>query len=385
MKTLNAPGDLNIARVLRLVWQVRGISRVGIARELGIDKSTVTKIVSYLERVGLVREADQGSAGPQGGRKPISLKVVGSFGAAVGIEINPEGFLAAVVDLDGSIVASASGGFPPGQRFSLFDAFDAAIEKIAHILETLNTPVIGIGVALPAIVNADAGTVVRSIPLMIREEVDFCAWARKKYALPVHVENDARCGCIGEITARRGLGLENAAFLLAELRRIEADERSPKNLSVGFGFVLNGQPHYGTDCTAGEFRSVLWEDGDAGQFRESAASLSDKSGGDAILGELARHVALIVNLLNLDSVFIGGLGPELTERLVAATTREIGRKWPYTTAVRCAVTAATLGERAVAYGAAGHCLERFYSLPNLSKPSGTGPSLKEALSAIAEN
>ncbi|HPX47618.1 MAG TPA: MarR family transcriptional regulator, partial [Treponemataceae bacterium] len=49
MKTLNGPGDLNISRVLRLIWQQKGISRIEIAQQLGIDKSTVTKIVSSLE------------------------------------------------------------------------------------------------------------------------------------------------------------------------------------------------------------------------------------------------------------------------------------------------------------------------------------------------
>ena len=46
MKSINAPSDINVSRILRLVWQKRGISRIEIASQLGIDKSTVTKIVS---------------------------------------------------------------------------------------------------------------------------------------------------------------------------------------------------------------------------------------------------------------------------------------------------------------------------------------------------
>ena len=41
MKTLNAPGDLNISRVLRLIWQIKGISRIEIAQQLGISYRTV--------------------------------------------------------------------------------------------------------------------------------------------------------------------------------------------------------------------------------------------------------------------------------------------------------------------------------------------------------
>ena len=93
MKTLNAPGDLNISRVLRLIWQLKGISRIEIAQQLGIDKSTVTKIVSSLEEIGIIRAFAQGNAGPQGGRKPIHLEIVPDFGMAVGFEINTYGFL----------------------------------------------------------------------------------------------------------------------------------------------------------------------------------------------------------------------------------------------------------------------------------------------------
>jgi predicted NBD/HSP70 family sugar kinase len=383
MKTLNAPGDLNLSRVLRLIWQVKGISRIEIAQQLGIDKSTVTKIVGALGEIGIIREFAQGSAGPLGGRKPIQLEIVSEFACALGIEINTDGFRAILVDLAGNEIAGVREEMAVT---SVGDAFDAAVARVAGEAERRNVPLIGIGVGVPAIVNTATGSIIRSIPLMISDEVNFCAWASEKYGVPVFIENDARAGCLSEITIRHGMNLENALFLLAEIRKITGSTESRRNLSAGFGFILNGQPHYGAEFSSGEFRSVLWEPGNSGQFQSNDIA-GERVGVDltvtgSVLGELARHVAFLVNILNLNDVFIGGLDPDLTGSLAARIRDEIALKWPYQTPQNCAVSPASLGADAVAYGAAGHCIQRFFSLPNIGQPSGTGPSVREMLESV---
>ncbi len=386
MKTLNGPGDLNISRVLRLIWQKKGISRIEIAQQLGIDKSTVTKIVSSLEEIGIIRAFAQGSAGPQGGRKPIQLEISQEFGAAIGIEITTDGFTATLVDLCGNIITTIEHAMAIE---GVFGTFDTAIAEIMPVIESRNIPVIGIGLGIPAIVHTDAGKIIQSIPLTIHEPVDFCDWASKKYDTPVYIENDARCGCLGEITIRHGMNVENALFLLSEIRRITGAASSSKNLSVGFGFILNGQTHYGRDFSAGEFRSILWEPGNSGQFQSNDIT-NDKIGSDrsvtgSVFDELASHVALLSNILDLNNVFVGGLPDDLENDLIGRIEREIKLKWPYSLPRQCAVMPASLGTKAVAYGAAGHCLQRFFALPNLYQPSGMGPSIKESLSRIREN
>lgn len=383
MKTLNAPGDLNLSRVLRLIWQVKGISRIEIADRLGIDKSTVTKIASTLQDIGIIRAFAQGSTGPLGGRKPIHLEVTPDFGLALGIEINPDWITLVLVNLQGEIIRETRRETPTA---SVFEAFDEAVAAIRPDIDELGIPLIGIGIGVPAIVNPDAGRIIQSIPLMIHEPLGFSEWARKKYSVPVFVENDARCGCLGEIIVRHGNDLENAVFLLAEIRRLTGESGSRKNLSVGFGFVIGGQPHYGKDFSAGEFRSILWRPGNSGQFKSNDVSGdrigSDKSVTGSMFQELAGHVALLTNILNLNQVFIGGLPEELTGELSRLILDEIRLKWPYPLSHRFEVVPASLGPKAVAYGAAGQCLQRFFSLPNISQKSGGGPSVREALEKI---
>ncbi len=385
MKTLNAPGDLNVSRVLRLIWQNKGISRIEIAHELGIDKSTVTKIVCALEENGIIRAYAEGEAGPQGGRKPIRLEIAGEFAAVAGIEISTDGFLLTVVDLNGVILYTAEEREVPS---SVFASFRKAMKLARAEAERRGIPLISAGVGVPAIVNTDTGSIIQSIPLMIREETSFAAPASDEFGISVHIDNDARCGSYGEILIRRGQSPENALFLLSEIRRITGSQGSKKNLSAGFGFIINGQPCYGSTHAAGEFRSILWKPGNSGQFQSDDLTGekigSDRGATGTILDELAAHTALIINLFNLDYVFLGGLPEDLTAVLAGKITAETVKKWPYEVHVRCSVVSASMGTRAVAFGAAAQGILRFFALPNIAQASGSGLSVMETLTEIRQ-
>jgi len=60
--------------------------------------------------------------------------------------------------------------------------------------------------------------------------------------------------------------------VLGEFRKGRANRSSYWGIAVGFGFVINGKVHYGTDFSAGEFQSILWAESNQGQF-----SISDEA------------------------------------------------------------------------------------------------------------
>ena len=57
---------LNSSRVLRDIWINQEISRIRIAKNLDLDKSTISSIVTELLEIGVIRETSVGEAGPQG-------------------------------------------------------------------------------------------------------------------------------------------------------------------------------------------------------------------------------------------------------------------------------------------------------------------------------
>lgn len=384
-KGINSPADINVSRILRLIWQHKGISRIEIAAELGIDKSTVTKITATLVEMGLICETAHGTTGPLGGRKPIFLEINGNYAGVGGIEINPERFVCCLLDLHGVVLFQQQEQISPelykklGCTGIFFKAFDLIIAEA----EKRNISLAGIGVGIPGIVDTEKGVIIQSVSLLLDEPYPFLEEISARVNVPVYLENDARCGCYSEKMLINDASMQNMLFVLAEFRVIQPKIASEKNLSVGMGLIINGQMYKGSEGSAGEFRSLLW-DGAADQFSSRKDLLSDIHGAamDSIFFELACHIAFLVNILNLEVVYIGGLDTVSAHRLLELVTQRIKYQWPYCRSRNYVVRIASLGMFTVSYGAASMVIEDLFSLPSLSSPSGNSPSILESFAGL---
>lgn len=384
MKSINSPADINVSRILRLIWQKGGISRIEIASELGIDKSTVTKIVSSLADIGLVTELSQGDTGPLGGRKPIYLQITPSFACIGGVEINPGRYVCCILNMHGTVLFQHQEEIHPGlyEKDNYYGVFFRAFEKIAAEAEKMGIPLIGIGVGFPALVDSNNGVIIQSVPLMIHESFAFVKEVSKIIDIPVIIENDARCCCYGEQLLSANHNIQNMLFLLTEYRVLQPREASRKNLSVGLGLVVNGKILKGHECSAGEFRSILWNEGNRGQFYSGEDRLEsvDNDVIQSVFFELAQHAAFLVNTLNLEQVYIGGIDKSYASKLLSLIQDRIKYQWPYGIERKYSVSLASLENLSVAYGSAAMYLEQLFALPSLSSRSGTGRSVLETFS-----
>lgn len=407
MKCINSQSDINVSRVLRHIWQKDSISRVEIASQLGLDKSTVTKIVSALLEVGIVTESAHGNTGPQGGRKPIYLEITDMFAAVGGVEINSNGYMCCLLNLSGKILFKSEIGLQASSATAstrdCLALFEEAFEHLKNEAARLNIQIIGVGVGVSGIVNSDSGVIMQSIPLEIVSHFPFSQLASVIAGVPVFIENDARCCCYSERTLLHDTGQQNSLFLLIEIRKKNNTRVKANQVSVGMGLVINGKIFKGSEFSAGEFRSLLWSGGQTEQFlakEENLAELGNLSQNDnfkagqanldakndpkneSIFQEFARHVAFLVNTLNLETVYIGGIGAEVEESLAKMIHERILYQWPYDNSIECEIKLSSLGQWAVAYGAAGMFIDRFFALPSLSSPSGSGPSILESLTQM---
>ncbi len=389
MKSINSLSDINVSRILRLIWKHKGISRVEIANQLGIDKSTVTKIVASLSEIGIITEVAQGITGPQGGRKPIFLEITPKFACVGGIEINPERFVCCLLDLHGVVLFQHQEIIEPQvfEELRIEGVFQKAYRMIAYEALKLGVSMIGIGIGLPALVDSEKGAIVRSVPLMIDECFPFVEKVSRYTDIPVSIENDARCCCCGELMVADDPLVKNMLFLLAEYRVLQPKLRSRKNLSVGMGLVLNGKIHKGPEFTSGEFRSLLWEEGNRGQFFSGEDSLAnmitDNDEINAIFYELARHIAFLVNTLNLQVVYIGGIEQKYARKIEGLVRERVNFQWPYGDKKNFDVRMASFSSLSVAYGAASMYIEQLFSLPSLATASEKGPSILDSLATIS--
>ncbi len=361
--------DPNIRRVLRSVWKTKGISRIDLAAALALDKSTITKIVSQLMDAGLVFEAEEGEAGPSGGRKPVALQIRTDFGSFLGIEIQTERFQACLIDPLGSIIASKTREIDFRDRALKSVVLDAVAEA-RESLESPERPLLGIGLGLSGIIDADRGIVRRSLPLSVSEPIDIASSLGGIMALPLRIENDARCCCWSELIRRRFMPMEDFMFILGEFRKEERGDELSRGVAVGMGFVLNGMVHRGNDGTAGEFRSVFRDGPTKSQFslpdEVIAASGIDNAAFEKVAQELGLNVGLLVNMLDLRQVVVGGVFDRFKESLSRLLCQGILRNAAYPGAARCDIVYSELGEGVVAYGAAAMLANRLFAEPSHS-------------------
>lgn len=368
---LNSLSDLNIMRILRLVWQTKKVSRVEIASMLKMDKSTVTKIISELTEKKLAREAESGTSGPQGGRKPVFLEINASYACAGGIEISPERMYVCLEDFCGTILYETMRPIDP-QTYAqkgFLGLVKEGMELLQAASDRLRIKIAGIGLGVPGMVEAEAGRIIQSIPLLIEDGIDVAKDIQPLAKVPVFVENDARCCCYTEQLLSKGPRAQNMMYVLAEHRRLQPLEDSPQNLSVGLGLILNGKIYQGANATAGEFRSVYWAAPSKTQFSPACKivqSLEDQNA-RATFRELAKNIAFLVNTLSLDVVYVGGLEKARAEEIVKFIREEIVSLWPYAWNKTTVVSTASVSQRAVSYGAGAKVLDKLFSVPELDE------------------
>ena len=363
----NRLNEINTSRVLQKLWFSKGISRVEIARELGLGKSTVTNIVSALMRRNLVTRVSGGRSGPSGGRRPSHLMINDRYGYILGLEIQTERFTAVAVDVLGQVIFTRSEKIAVGR--DIVATFFDVLAALGDQMKKMELPLIGIGVGVAGIIDPHRGVILKSNPLDIHQPFDFYRGIASRQQVPILVENDAKCCCWGELAFKKTERHSSFMFVLGEFRRGRARTSSYWGIAVGFGFVINGKVHYGRDFSAGEFQSILWEEPNQGQFsvsdEASRAIRRDRKVLKKVLRELCAHIAFLVNSLDLSCVVIGGEIGAYREDLTETLRQEIRRNWSYENEVDCAIEFATLGDTAVAYGAAGMFLERFFSIPDV--------------------
>jgi predicted NBD/HSP70 family sugar kinase len=133
------------------------------------------------------------------------------------------------------------------------------------------------------------------------------------------------------------------------------------------GLILNGQIFRGNESVAGEFRSLFWDSAVRGQLKASYDIINSSDGTEnAADMELSKHIAFLVNILNLNAVYLGGIDQKTEQRLASCILEQINFLWPYERKKDVDIQTASLGSLSVAYGAASMYLEKIFSIPNLS-------------------
>lgn len=378
------PGRLqtiNVSRVLRTLRLSPRTSRIRISEELGLDRSTVTKIVRNLMEKDIIRTAGKKSLQSGAGRKQIELVVNGEFGAVLGLEIQRDRWCGVVSFLDGRILRSFSGKFPaPLSRDTLVSAVASVLAETGQAARQDGLRLLGAGIALPGVVDPYGGAVVRSFPLGVDSPLPLRDALAEDFPGFLFLENDANCCCWGELAFHPEDRNRNFIAVLGEFNR-------ESGFAVGMGFVVRERVLHGDHFTAGEFRSLFRSAGNRTQFSFSVEELSGLPGNKKqlkkVYRELCTNLAFLVNGLDFTKIVFAGDIPVYRDFLPELLEAAVAEGCIYDIPKSIQTVFASAGEFSVALGAAGLFTEKLFSVPDMSG-SAEGPVGYDLFSRILD-
>ncbi|MFA9381205.1 MAG: ROK family protein [Acetanaerobacterium sp.] len=224
----------NRNRVYRFLYGREALSNRDIAYALGISQPTVIQNIKDLQGLGLVLE--NGMFESTGGRKAKAYVCDPVARCALGLDITKNHVAVVCVNLSGEIITSTRVKCEFENTPAFFEGLGLLIEEQLNRAQLGRDRVLGVGIALPAILSADRQTVAYS-PVLGFTGGSLCAFA-DVISYPCTLYNDANAACFAEMWVRGGC--ENLVYL------------SLSN-SVGGGVIQNGQMVYGQNQRGGEF------------------------------------------------------------------------------------------------------------------------------------
>ena len=233
--------QINRRIALNFIRRHQPMSRADLARQSGLQRSTVSAIIDQLINEGWVTEGATGQAAR--GRRPRFLHLNVERAGILAVELRPETTTVGLSGVDARFVRQAS--FPTPKDPA---AFVAEVARTAAAFKAAHPQVVceGMGVSLPGRVDR-AGRLVFA-PNLGWPAVNVKELLEAAVELPVVVENAANACALAELWF--GQHPDHVRHLIA----VTVSE------GIGVGLLLNGQLVHGSHSLAGEFGHVTIED-----------------------------------------------------------------------------------------------------------------------------
>lgn len=390
--------ERNLALVLAELADRGPASRARLAAATGLTKGTVSSLVDTLVGAGLVTELGPGPASGALGRpgQDVGLDPRGPVG--VGLEINVDYLATCTTDLTGGVrhrqlVAEDFRGLDVS---AVLARAAHAVRQAVQIATADGAPVAGLAVAVPGLVEADA-EILRLAPNLGWRDVAVLAELRRRSGLPdlpMRLDNEANFAALGELWCGGQISTDAPSFIHVS-----------GEVGVGAGIVLDGSLYRGRRGFAGEIGHLpVKSDGPtctcggrgcleqlAGQepiLRRSGmpatvSTLTGKPEGSieglvhrAQAGDrkalyaissagrsLGVALATLVNLLDVDTIVLGGLYAVLAPWLRGDVETELASRVLAAPQAPVRLLVSALGEEAAVRGAATSVLRDVLANP----------------------
>jgi predicted NBD/HSP70 family sugar kinase len=278
----------NLATILTTLHREGPQGRNVLTQRTGLNRSTISSLVSELEVLGLVEELP--SASPQGAGRPTLVVGIKDSVVSFAVAIDIDSITVATVGLSGRVINRVRRRTPdaPAARTAIAMARDI-ISDLRRDLPG-GTRIAGVGVALPGQVSVSDGVV--SEPAFLNwRKAPFAERLREELRLPVFIDNDARLGLLAEHDFGVGKPFSNIVYLVGHA------------VGIGGGVIEGGRPLRGSRGFAGEL----------GHFRLGAPVTAPTAGFSGTLSATLQRDDL------LEAIGATGIDDQQLEQALATT------------------------------------------------------------------
>ncbi|GAA2815489.1 ROK family transcriptional regulator [Streptomyces showdoensis] len=360
----------NLERVVRAVRMAGSLTQAEIARATGLSAATVSNIVRELKDGGTV-DVTPTSAG---GRRARSVSLSGDAGIVIGVDFGHTHLRVAVGNLAHQVLAEEAE--PLDVDASAAEGFDRAEQLVTRLIAATGIgrdKVVGVGLGVPGPIDVSSGTLGSTSILPGWSGINPADELSARLGVPVHVDNDANLGALGELVWGSGRGVKDLAYIKVAS-------------GVGAGLVIDGRVYRGPGGTAGEIGHITLDEsgpvcrcGNRGCLETFTAAryvlplLQSSHGPDLtmervvqlaregdpgcrrVIADVGRHIgsgiANLCNLLNPSRVILGGDLAEAGELVLAPIRDSVSRYAIPSAARQLSLAQGALGGRAEVLGA----------------------------------
>ncbi len=374
---------VNRHRILDRVRAFGTISRADLAKMTSIRPPTVSAVIRQLIAEGLVEEVGQGESKTGTGRPPIMVSLSRGKARMLGFEVSGTTLRAGACDLHGKVLADATVAFGPQSPEETAQRMAALGEEVLSSLGLGWRDMLGVGVALPGLVDTKNGLIRWSRPLGWRDvrlqEICEAQWARK-----TDVVNNAVAGGMAEHFFGDYGGCKTLVYLHIRFDVVEPCEgvkpQGPTFIRLAGGVIVDGEPYHGDFGAAGEISSLvphplqymeesggpdphdtfdfeaLFTSGDA-----RAIAALDRSAQD-----IQAYVMHAINFLDPGVLVIDSDHPDLRNAVLARVKDYLAEDTIRAEVGETRVLVSTLGKFGMVRGAVVPALQRVFRLPRLN-------------------
>jgi len=286
---------INQTAIADIIYRRSGsVSKVLLARELGLSKPAISANVFDLINAGLVEERGEGESSKNGGRKPIMLYFNYNYRYIGAFDFSLKEPVCAVGDLSHRILKlekiHVDRDAPAGvKRQAIADTFK-------EILRSLNIPDEKLGIIVishPGIIGD--GNEVKYVDARHNPwtGIGLKSHLEKEYKVPLVLENDVKLSALGEMYESKDL--QDLIYVRC-------------GVGLGAGVIVKGKIYDGVNRAAGEIGSFICSNGHR---------LEDVAAMDGLLERIGKGLTFkqVIELAKADdkdvAQAIGEIGGEL--------------------------------------------------------------------------